>query len=212
MTRLIVLAACACAAAACGGGGGKTDAGPTQDGAIADAGAPPSIPALGTQIDRMGRPAINTALDHAFDPNMAMKDAAKDAYNVAADPAMWTQFVSEIRANLAILDGLDANCGNQIAADQTAGMRYAFLAGVLADDRLFVNTASGTCATYLGVEANALGLANTDCGGRQPLEDVIDVTYSLLAAGAPSGVTDGVAADTTNPPNAMTFPFLGAPN
>ena len=31
-----------------------------------DATPPPAAPTLGTQIDRLGRPAINTALNHAF--------------------------------------------------------------------------------------------------------------------------------------------------
>jgi hypothetical protein len=61
------------------------------------------------------------------------------------------------------------------------------------------------------VEANATTIIpNTDCGGRTPLEDVIDETYSLLAIGATSGVSDGVALDSTVTTD--TFPFLAAAN
>src|SRR5689334_3063778 len=37
----------------------------------------PAPPRLGAQIDRFGRPAINTATNHTFDVDMAKKDAAK---------------------------------------------------------------------------------------------------------------------------------------
>ncbi len=78
-----------------------------------------------------------------------------------------------------------------------------------------MNTGTGTCNVYLAVEAAFVTsgtLGAGDCGGRVPTEDVVDETYSLLAIGAPSGVTDGVSADADNPANATAFPFLGAPN
>src|SRR5438045_6193332 len=67
-------------AGASGTTGGKADAGP--DGAT-DGGGPPAPPALGAQIDRMGRPAINTALNNTFNADAASKGKAKDAYNAA---------------------------------------------------------------------------------------------------------------------------------
>jgi hypothetical protein len=99
------------------------------------------------------------------------------------------------------------------------GNRYAFIAGVLADDELYVNTTSGTCGLYLAVEASALGLsaAAGDCGGRTPTEDVVDESYTLLTAGVnaylanPHAVTDGIdAGDHT--PSTTDFPFLAEPN
>ncbi len=208
-------------AAACGGGSSNKadaavhpiDAPITIDSPppMIDAG-PPAAPGIGAQIDRMGRPAINTALNHTFDSNMATKDAAKDAYNANATPSTWNTAVPEFMANLAILDGLDTVCGNQLGADLTP-TRYQGLAGALADDELYVNAASGSCGAYLGVEANALGVVpNNDCGGRTPLEDIIDESYSVLAAGALSGVSDGVASDMTGTASLTTFPFLAAPN
>lgn len=205
----VMLAACSS-----GGGsppdGGRGDSGGTG-GNGADAGGA-AIPTLGAQIDRLGRPAINTAITDPFDANATTHGMKQDMYN-AATPTTATTFETAFEANLAILDGLDRTCGNQFAADatKTDATRYKPLADVLLDDQLYVDTSSGTCAVYLGVEANATGIIpNTDCGGRTLTEDVIDVSYSVLATGMTSGVTDGVAQDdkTTSP----TFPFLAAPN
>jgi hypothetical protein len=172
----------------------------------------PAPPKLGTQIDRFGRPAINTALNHAFDPVDATKGAAKDAYNQQSDPTTWTTNAKEFAGNLAILDSLDTKCGNQLlAGPMPVAGRYDTLAGALANDRVYVNTAGTMCSTYLAVEANATGiLMNTDCGGRKLDYDVIDTSYSALAAGAFSGVGDGVAADADT--KGTMFPYLAAPH
>jgi hypothetical protein len=176
---------------------------------------PPPAPTLGTTIvDRMGRAAVNTALTNPFDTVMnSSPSAVKDAYNSVSDPTLWSSmFKGYIKSNLAILDGLDTVCGNQLVADASAP-RYDTLAGVLVDDQLYLNTASGTCSIYLGVEANAVNaIPNTDCGGRTPLENTIDETYSLLAIGAPSGVTNGITSDADNTASNSAFPFLAAPN
>lgn len=88
--------------------------------------------------------------------------------------------------------------------------RYATLAGALGDDRLWLNTAATTCGAYLAVEANATGvLPNMDCGGRTLAYDVIDVSYSVLATGMLSGVTDGVAKP--NDVDGEIFPYLAPP-
>src|SRR5450755_4510936 len=74
---------------------GGTDSGPADTGggdvAKTDGGGDggnnfPAMPALKTtQVDRMGRPAINTALNHVFDPTTNADGGAgavaKDAYN-----------------------------------------------------------------------------------------------------------------------------------
>lgn len=181
------------------GGSGGTGDGPLG------AGNPPR---LGAQIDRAGRPAISTALVATFNADQTAKDAAKDAYNAASDPTEWAaNFQAQFMTSLAILDALDGTCGNQLLADGTA-TRYAALAGVLLDDRLYVNTASGTCGTYLGVEAQHLG-AVTDggCGGRTPNDDVIDRSYSVLAAGLLTGVDDTITADDATH-STSAFPFM----
>ena len=207
-------------ALACSGDDTKTDGGSdagndvtTQDSGKdagtdsgTDAGAPP---ALKTQIDRFGRPAINTALNHVFDPSVSTKGAAKDAYNADSNVGGWpAAYGPEFAKNLAIFDGLDGTCGNQLGF---ANGGYSALAGLTADDRLYVNTGGATCTTYLAVEANALGIIpNSDCGGRKLAYDVIDVTYSAVAIGAVSGVSDGISAPAAKT-GGTTFPYLAAP-
>jgi hypothetical protein len=174
---------------------------------------PPPVPTLGTMIDRMGRPAINAALIGTFEANSTTTNAAKDSYNVSLQ-ASWAGYSTNIAASLAILDGLDAQCGNQLLAGATAAAgRYNTLAGVLAEDQLYVNTASTTCGQYLAVEANAVNVVpNNDCGGRAPTYDVIDTSFSVLAAGALTGVTDGINADGDGNIHSNTeFPFLASP-
>jgi hypothetical protein len=167
---------------------------------------PPPVPALKTKIlDRMGRAAVNTALDKVL-TDMAEKGLARDTYNSSA-PSEWTSFVPIIAADLAVYDALDTVCGNQVLAGSTAAAgRYDALAAVLADDRLALDTSVGQCNQYLGVE---LGVAG-DCGGRTLLYDVIDTTYSVLALGLPSGIVDGVDADE-EAHSGDVFPFLAAP-
>ena len=172
----------------------------------------PDPPALFGLIDRMGRPAINTALTNPFDvmktpgtTTAETADGTKDNYNHDATMSGWAdKWKPYIRTHLAILDGLDRNCGNQFAAD-LASPRYSGLAGVLASDWLVVDTSQTTCSQYLAVEA---GVAN-DCGGRKLAYDVIDVTYSALVIGALTGADDGITNDSTF---LDAFPYLGAAN
>lgn len=182
-----------------------------------DGGVMPKAPVLGAQIDRMGRPAVNTAVNHTFDPGATTAGDAKDAYNSDKDPAAWVaKYREEIARNLAIYDGLDENCGNQIFASQDAGAttnidKYGTLASVLADDRLWLDTSAASCGQYLGVELKATGvIATADCGGRTLAYDVIETTYSAVALGAASGFDDGIAADAAKTSGA-TFPYLAAP-
>lgn len=191
----------------------------------ADPNVVPPMPALSaTQGDRMGRPAIATALQATFEPDQATRYAAKDAYNanaslddwqsyVGAPPAAEGNYATGFIGSLAILDALNANCGDQLGADLDPDLpRYGALAGLLADDRLYVNSDSGDCTvSYLAVEADALGISpNDDCGGRTLSVDIADRSYSVLAAGALAGVTDGVAAnDVELSPN---FPYFAPAN
>lgn len=153
----------------------------------------PAAPKLGVQIDRMGRPAINTVGSKTFG-TPAARDLAETAYNAASDPATWVaMFKADIAKSLAVLDALDkadnanaamAGCGNQVgvpAATKHAAGAYDLLAGVLADDRLWVKLTAAKCGLYLAVEANALEVVNDNCGGRSPTDDVIDESYSLLS-------------------------------
>lgn len=173
------------------------------------------------QIDRIGRPAVNTALTQTFNPDSTASSARKDAYNAEDDTASWATFVPDFAASLAILDSLDTDsaagtgCGTQLAiGDPTepgGDTRYDTLATVLSDDQLYVDSTTNVCVAYLGVEAETLGIVEEGgCGGRTPQYDVIDDTYAVLAAGALDGVPDGVDENAEGFLN--DFPFLAGPN
>ena len=214
-TRTLTLAlGLALAAAACGGdennNNNTTNNNSNNNTTNNNTNMPPPPPTLGTQIDRNGRPAITAALIAVLG-EAGPQGMARDSYN-AAGQSEWGTFAGEIAGNLAIYDSLDGTCGNQLlaGADPVAG-RYDGLAGALADDRLYINSDSGTCGQYFGVELDATGVApNTDCGGRTPYYDVVDVTYSAVAIGAVAGVGDGVDADDGTHSDS-DFPFLAAP-
>jgi hypothetical protein len=167
-------------------------------------------PTLGKRIDRAGRPAITAALVAAFEADPDKKRSEVAAYNASglSNP----DFAKSMKASLGILDGLDGNCGNQLLADMTGPDRYAPLAQVLLDDQLYLNS-ENRGSVYLGVEAEAVKLVKSGVGaggGREPGDDVIARSYSVLAAGAFSGIDDGVPSDDTTPTPDI-FPFLAAP-
>ncbi len=188
-------------------GAGASGAGGAGSGGGAGGGSShPAQPSPGALIERMGRPAENTALNNAFEKNLAKKDMAKNLWN-AAEPATWAALVPEVEKNLAIFDAFNAVCGDQyLAGPSAAPGRYQALASVLANDRLWVNTDETTCTTYLAVETNTSG----DCGGRALYYDVIDATYSMLISGKSTGIGDAVnkGADV----DGAVFPYLAAPN
>ena len=214
--------AAALALAACGNSNNNSTI-DAPNGGPPDAFVPPAAPKLGAQIDRMGRPAINTALDHTFDANDTTKQAAKDTYNGADDPTKWAGLTlgatgdtvaAEFAGNLGVIDSLDSSdtasgCSSAKtdssvqqplygAAGTTGALAYGALAGALADDELYLYTGTGTCTFYLGVEGAAiLGLsAPNDCGGRAPSYDVIDVSYTALAIGlGPILAKQGIVCD-----------------
>jgi hypothetical protein len=169
---------------------------------------------LGAQIDRTGRPAISTALIETFNGDESAKNTAKDAYN-AATPATSGDFAATVKTSLAILDSLDGTCGMDSQLLVGAGEdRYAALTGVLLDDQLYVNSTSGTCGVYLGAEGEfvgVLGAGDGGCGGRTPLDDVIERSYSVLAAGVLVGIDDTITGDGADH-DPDTFPFLASPN
>jgi hypothetical protein len=209
------------------------ETGTTETGPGTDSGTPnPAPPTLGAQIDRLGRPAINTALTATFETDAGVKGAKKDSYNQDNAQAGWNpKYIPEQAGNLAVFDGLDTVCGNQFLAQDAGGPGagpntavYGALAGITADDRLWLNTAATSCTTYLAVEANfaathgliPASLANSDCGGRSLGFDVIDITYSIVATGgigtpgAATTVSDGVDKDAVKTA-ATAFPYLAAP-
>lgn len=143
----------------------------------------------GGAIDRMGRPAINTALI-----DLLQDTGLTDVYNTTHDPMDWGQFTGEIQSNLEALDTLDGETGNAL-------LPAADLAGVLVDDRLLIDVSVPTCDAYLAVE---LGVAG-QCGGRTLSRDVIDDTFGATVG---PGVSDNVGFTS---PIRDDFPFLGEP-
>lgn len=164
----------------------------------------------GVVIDRMGRALTGNMLLGTFDEPPIGNDL-KTRYN-GAERAQWRSFAEKLAGNLAVYDGFDGRCGNQWLAVQNspAATRYLDLANLLADDRLWVNSASRVCRQYLAVEFSHAGELNADCGGRTPSEDAVDVFRSLLSHGQVAGLPDGVDADDGRHSDGV-FPFLGPP-
>lgn len=173
----------------------------------------PERPALGVQIERAGRPLTGNALLGPLERD-SVSNARKEAYNRAA-PAEWPRFATYIARNLALYDAFDRVRGNQWLANRRADdtTRYRALATLLADDRLWIDASSATCARFLAVELTALTrppVPNDDCGGRTPNYDAVDVYRSLLMNGTATGLEDGVTRDDRSH-SATEFPFLAAP-
>jgi Domain of unknown function (DUF4331) len=166
------------------------------------------------QIDRAGRPLTGNALLGTL-ADEKVSNRLKEEYN-AASPATSARFVEEIQNSLGLYDSFDGHCGNQLLADRQAqpSMRYRALATLLADDRLWVNSASSVCTQLFAVElANLAGRREliSDCGGRSPNYDAVNVYRSLLVDASNNSVDDGVHRDE-RVHSATVFPFLAAPD
>jgi hypothetical protein len=161
----------------------------------------------------MGRALTGNALLGPLAPD-DVSDRRKEEYN-RASVADWPKFAPDIAFTLGLYDGFDRVCGNQWLADAKADppKRYAALSKLLADDRLWISSKATVCTQYLSVELAELGVpgsSSTDCGGRTPNEDAVDVFRSLLVLGAVSGVDDGVDQDD-RVHSTTEFPFLAPP-
>jgi hypothetical protein len=163
----------------------------------------------GVAIDRMGRALTANALLGTF-ATQEISNRRKSEYNQAAR-AHWATFAPDIAANLAIYDGFDGTCGNQwMGTHAEPAARYESLAKLLADDRLWVNSAASHCRRYLAAEFSQAGETDGDCGGRTPNYDAVDGFRSLLVRGSVGGVDDGVSRDDQRHSDSG-FPFLAAP-
>jgi hypothetical protein len=163
------------------------------------------------QVDRMGRPLTGNAMLSPLTQD-DVSDSLKEQYN-SSSTANAEHFISEIEKTLALYDGFDGTCGNALLAKTEPEGRYRDLARLLADDRLWVNSRSTRCEKFMAVELAALSSnedSATDCGGRTPLQDAVDVYRSLLAGGKTTVVDDGVDRDEREHPISV-FPFLSAP-
>ena len=173
-----------------------------------------STSSAGRQIDRMARPfVVNTLLGVAPFSTDDASGVRREEYN-ALLPADSAQFATDLQKSLAFQDSLDGECGNQFLAEShESPARYAKLASVFADDRLWVNSASRVCTQFLAVEVASLSnqeMLSQDCGGRTPTYDTSNTWRSLLISGTLTGITDGLNRDEHSP-SATVFPFLAPP-
>jgi hypothetical protein len=227
--------------AGCGDNQLDSDGSLHHDAGNLDAPSFPAPPTLGAQIDRVGRPAIAATLIGVFDADQTRAAAVKDAYAHAADPATWrtttlrtgVTIETEIKANLAVFDVVDLGvsmvpmngCRNALRyIGPPSGMSYKEAADLFADDQLYVDTDRATCEVYFALEIEFADdtSPHMTCGGRMPSHDVIDVTYSVLAAGTKSGLdplsnppSGGKLHDNASVHGDLTetaFPFLGPPH
>jgi hypothetical protein len=180
---------------------------------------PTTPPALGPQLDRVGRPLVSTALlERWFVPD-GDHDTAVDSYNEDDAVAGWSDtYWSRLHLALGVFDSLDNQSGNTLQYD-TGGPSpchntsvhdcYQTVALLFANDWILVRGNTNQPVEYLGIEEDILGVTgpSNPRGGRRPDDDVVDRTYSLLANTA---LTDNVNA----PPQAQVgeFPFLAPPN
>lgn len=166
------------------------------------------------QLNREGRPMTGGALLITILPE-DVSDRLKEQY-AAATPTTSAQFIPDLEKGLALYDAFDGKCGNQLLADPAAApaTRYLALATLLADDRLWVNSASAVCTQLFAVELANLAdrkALSDDCGGRTPNYNASNVWRSLLVDGTTVSVDDGVDHDD-HEHSATVFPFLAAPD
>ena len=144
----------------------------------------------GNQIDRMGRPAINTVFipPNPFEAGSTLPGNPEDMFNATKpkdDVATWTgEVVNSLTFLFSLNDATDPNPGDDAAAIQG-------LANILLPDILTVDTSSSA------------GFLN----GRALADDVIDAELGIITEGLiPS---DCVTNDSAFP---GSFPYLAAKN
>jgi hypothetical protein len=150
------------------------------------------------QIDRMGRPAINTVFipNNPFPPDRVAdgKPSAKTTFNhgtPATDVAMWNGEVVDTLKFLFSLNDPATGLGGTDDPSDDAG-KIASLASVLLPDILTVDV------------SDPAGFLN----GRKPSDDVIDAELGLVTEGFVT--TDCVGSNDVALPS--TFPYLAAPH
>jgi hypothetical protein len=151
-----------------------------------------------TQIDRMGRPAINTVFipNNPFPPDRVAdgKPSKKTTFNhgqPSTDVANWTsEVVDTLQTTFSLNDAGGALGGTDDPSDDAAKINA--LAGVLLPDILTVDV------------SNPAGFLN----GRKPSDDVIDAELGLVTEGFVT--TDCVGSNDVAFPS--TFPYLAAPH
>ena len=147
------------------------------------------VPGMG-QVDRMGRPAINTVFipNNPFEPS---GPSLKNSFNAGQPRNDQANFRAEVVNSLALLFTLnDPPGGSDNPADDAATVQA--LADILLPDILTVDFSSGA------------GFLN----GRRLADDVIDAELGIITEGAVT--TDCINAN--DKPFSNTFPYLASKN
>ncbi|HYO42277.1 MAG TPA: DUF4331 family protein [Candidatus Limnocylindrales bacterium] len=152
------------------------------------------------QIDRMGRPAINTVFNGLLLPSdNDYNGLEKDAFNVqgpSKDRGTSTDNVTTVLnaiGNVLTVNGATPYTAGEISA----------IAGVLLPDELTIKL--GSSASF----ASGTSLATLGLNGRQLGDDVIDAEFALLTNFVIT-TGDGVAANDRA--FRSTFPYLAGPH
>ncbi|MGH3133542.1 MAG: DUF4331 family protein [Gaiellaceae bacterium] len=140
------------------------------------------------QIDRMGRPAVNTVFVPQ-NPFEKTEPSAKNAFNAAQPKNDQARFRAEVVDTLQVLHSLNDGAGDNKADD---AMKIKGLADVLLPDILTFDTAKSD------------GFLN----GRRLADDVIDAELNLITEGAVK--TDCVSKNDRA--FRASFPYLGNPH
>jgi hypothetical protein len=161
------------------------------------------------QLDRMGRPAINTALILA---------EHKDLYNFS-DNSKGAFFVPEMAAFLEVIDGLDGDLSNGLASLFGETPDFVALAEFLSTDVLLYNASLPACdGGYLAAEVSLLlELEQIKCGGRTLDQDVMDLTLQALIditllVGNTNAVVVTDSVNANDVPFSTDFPYLAPPS
>jgi hypothetical protein len=166
------------------------------------------------QVDRAGRPLVAVLL---------VPGSLQDEYNAAStfDAPLSRTLQDALASRLETLDTIALGDGGPDPVDWTADGGMHPLLPMFAQDSLLVDTAlpctspdGGFAPSYLDIEREIFlsQATHTTCGGRTPIDNVVDATLTLLVTGGRDGgpsVTQG-ALGPTKPPT-LQFPYLAGP-
>jgi hypothetical protein len=164
------------------------------------------------QKDRAGHPLVTILL---------VPGALQDEYNKqpSFDANVPRTLEDALESRLAALDTLVLGDAGPDPVDWpvpdggTHPLLPLFVSDVLlVDTSLRCDGDGGFLPSYLDIDREVYlnGLPHTTCGGRTPVENVVDETLTLIATGDRAPVTQGALAPTRAA--TPTFPYLADPN
>ncbi len=145
------------------------------------------------QVDRVGRPAINTVFN--------ITDGQKELTNLSSPRDDRAQMLARTKAVLGAFNHvLSVNSLNTYSAGQIAA-----IAGILLPDELTYKVGDHHSFAWF---SGPVGLGTLHLNGRKPADDVINAEFGLVTDFQIN--SDGVNANDVAFPAA--FPYLGAPH